>query len=283
MRPQRNQNVRISKAVESFLMRAPVAESSLVLDGTGMNASYQYVVMGLIGLERLLKLKKVNIVSGSTFAALFFWAAKTGAMTWKRDEVVRWVEEWPSCFGISPITGLGTTLLNYIQKKPLLDSRGLALTLEKTVTTKFANQTVADLPENFRIWVYDLTHERLVCIHKNSELSHMPLKDLVRCATAVPRYFGHMRFESIEYCDPVYTKAYRALREKLSNETKNTLISNMFSNKATESVIYVKPHAHQDGKKLILRDFALFLLGVSSREVAEAAQNGLFDVSPIES
>ena len=111
--------------------------------------------------------------------------------------------------------------------------------------------------------------------------SHMPLKDLVRCCTAVPKYFGHMRFEGVEYCDPVYTPAYRGLREKLTTESKNVLVSNMFSEKKTDTVVYVKPHAHRDGRKLILRDFALFLLGMSSREVVEAAENGLFDVSPI--
>ena len=281
MKFQIKEKERVAEEVKEFLRRAPLENSGLTLDGTGINASYQYIILSMLGMDRILKLKNVNVISGSIFPYLFFLALKENQLTYTNERLEEWAQQWRRWHGVKPVTTVVKALYHWAVGQSPLNGNGNRLSFEATVTPEFSARTVNDLPANARFWLYCVSQKKLVSVHSRGPLSDMPLGLLVKCMTSVPRFFGTSTFQGEEYSDPIYSPLLNSLRSNLRAECRNLLISNMLFNRRSKSQILVKPHGYNNGRRLMYRDFLLFIAGLPIPELVDATRYGLFETQPL--
>ena len=59
-------------AVSDFNGRAPMKESSLIIDGPGLGCTSYALLLALLGIKRLSRLRAVHFFSSSGYAGFFF-------------------------------------------------------------------------------------------------------------------------------------------------------------------------------------------------------------------
>lgn len=282
MKRQALENVRIEGLLRQFFSRGPLEESTLTLEGTGINAAIQWVVLSMIGKERLRKIKFVNAISGSTFPLLLYLARESGDFVWPRERAYEWEPHYRKMHGVVPIWTALRWCAGLVVRKPALDVEGHAAAFCNSVREGFADQNLKDFDVNIRVWLYEIDSGTMVCAHRDSSLGDMKLYDIIKCSSGIPWLFGAAQYEGKSYIDPIYSPKMTDLRRSFKSEASNSLISNMLIEKVTPKQIFLKPHGYRYGSLMMFRDFAKFILGFGNREVGDAGVNGLFDTEPIE-
>jgi hypothetical protein len=270
---------KIESSLRSFLTRAPLQESTLTLDGTGVNGALQYTVLSGLGADRLQKLKRVNVLSASTYAYLCFLAHAEGLLAWDEARDGAWDKLNRRAHDIVPLVSalrLGFALA--AKRKATLDGAGFVEALRRTVAPAFFERRVEDLPANVCFWLYEHEGKRLVPVTPSGPHAGLTLAELIRAAPAVPGVFAKAAVAGKTYSDPVYCRLARDMYRQIRAEAgANHLMSNMRRDGAKDGTLYLKPHAFGSGDAMILMDLASFLLGAPNPRIGRAIRDGLLD------
>lgn len=281
---KRNSNAisRSSEVVSEFLRREPLHNSTLTLDGTGVNGSLQYKVLSHIGLQRLDALKKVNVVSASTYAYLFFRAYHNGALTLDESAMKRWDANNRRHHDVATLRTAAKLAINRLTgKRSALSGKGFSDAYLSSITESFSRLRVADMPANANFWLYCHTDRKLICLNANNEYQSWPLTDVIRAAPSVPGLFSMAEIHGKKYYDPVYSPAAKEMYRIMRGESGPHLFSNMRREGVSNNVSYFKPHDMRSGDMLILKDFMLFILGLPNASVWQSIQSGLINSNEV--
>jgi len=69
---------RLRSRLEEFLTRTDLAESALIIDGSGLGLISHFVILSLLGPERFNCFQSIHSVSESSYSVLYFLA-------WQKD------------------------------------------------------------------------------------------------------------------------------------------------------------------------------------------------------
>lgn len=270
---------KIESSLLSFLTRAPLEESTLTLDGTGVNGALQYAVLSGLGVDRLQRLRRVNVLSASTYAYLCFLARAEGLLAWDEARDGAWDALNRRAHGIIPVVSALRVGLGMARKRAsTLDGSGFVEALRGTVAPAFFQRRVADLPANVCFWLYEHEGKRLVQVTPNGPQAGMTLAELIRAAPAVPGVFAKARVAGKTYSDPVYCRLARDMYRQMRAEAgANHLMSNMRRDGVKDGTLYLKPHAYGSGDAMIFMDLASFLLGAPNPRIGRAIRAGLLE------
>lgn len=280
MKEQSAVNDRVIASLRQFLQRGDCEESTITLEGTGINASYHYLVLSLVGRERLERMRFVNAISGGTVSLIYFLAYCEGMLMCSRDEAKSWEPKFRKWHGVSWLTFLRYLIGAPFGRAPL-HGDGHVRTSEGTIQAEFLDRSVESFPDNFRFWLHDCDRNEIVEVSAGSELRDFHLRDLLRCATSIPSVFGIAEVAGKRYMDPIFSPAIGELRNRFKQESKNALISNMLRDEQRETQIFVRPHGYANGNWVMKRDLYRFLMGRKNEEITDAALNGLYDTAPL--
>jgi predicted acylesterase/phospholipase RssA len=254
---------KIKQAVAVFLGRGSLETSTLTLDGPGPNGALQASVLFAVGPDRLERLRRINILSASTYPYVGLVAKMAGQHRWDWDDLIH---RWDAAHRRAMDSRLGRALkyllLDVWRRRPLFAEHALSSTLRALVPSWLAELPVAELPGNVCFWLYDVEAKRNVPVCRGSELERATLAEVVDCAASVPRIFAPGRIGGRAYIDPVYAPLYRSLLRQLRDEADNHLIANVVKDRVTDSEVYVKPHGHRDGRKMLSGDFLRLALNL---------------------
>ncbi len=263
---------KIRRAVELFARRSSLDEATLTLDGTGPNGPLQMAVIGALGAERLQRLRRINVISGSVFSFLGMMAGHAGEHYYEFPELIRdgdVLSRQAHRAGLLRV--LRFALLDAWRKRPMFDHEAHSRLLGQFVTEEFSRTRVGELPCNAAFWLYDVDARELVCASRDSELGSATVAEVAQCVAAVPRLYPPGRIGGRRFIDPVYSGAYRELMSRLRREGKpNHLIANVVRDRIAEHEIYLQSHDHPDGVRMIRNDFLRMALNLPNPRVADA-------------
>ena len=280
---QVNEVKRIEATLKNFLSRGRISDSSVTLDGMGVNAAYQYAILSLLGYDRLKSLKCLNVVSSSTFAVLFFIARREGLAAWSPDDLIRWDPKNRRMHKIIPLLTIAKFLLAKCFRRSIsLDCIGFSKALQMIVKQDFFLKTVNDLPPNLTFFLYNIDDKKIETIKPGCHhLGAMKVGELIQAAPSVPGIFSPFYYQGKRYSDPVYCPQAKQMYKALKRESDNYLISNIYRESITKGSIYLKPHGYRDGRIPFIKDFLLFMCGLNNPEIFQVAIVGLKGVKMI--
>jgi hypothetical protein len=262
---------KVQKAVALFRSRSPLEEATLTLDGTGPNGPLQMAVTEAIGRMELHRLRRINVLSGSTFS---FLGTMAGLVKQHRMGLEKLITDGDR--HSRRVQGAGMRrIMSYLlmrswRRRPMFEAGTLSALLHGFVSPSFARTRVGDLPCNVSFWLYDLDARAPARVSRETDLGGATLTEIADCVGAVPRLYPPGKIAGRRFIDPVFSPAYRDLMLSLREEATNHLIANMVKDKVTDREIYVKPHAYGDGRKMIRNDFVRFALNLPNPRVTEA-------------
>ena len=78
---------RLESSLEEFLKRADLAESALIIDGSGLGLISHFVILSLLGPERFNRFQSVHSVSASCYSVLYFLAWQKGMLSLTHEKI----------------------------------------------------------------------------------------------------------------------------------------------------------------------------------------------------
>lgn len=262
---------RVEAACRAFQERAPAEDSTLTLDGTGVNGHVQFLILKTLGLGYVRRLRRVNLISGSAYTYCAFIAIETG-------EVPDFAERMASWDANNRGTWHEASLWKSLKRLPAV-ARGhsaffsnvcLENMMRGTASDAVAEKRLGELPANATIWLYSQTEGRLLALHAESEFRDVTMATLARCFAAIPRIYSPATLLGHTVLDPVFSPAYKDLRKQLRTESTNHLIGNILVERKTPDTIWVKPHAFGSGKRMLVEDFARMILNLRNPRIHAA-------------
>ncbi len=268
-------------AVRAFLAARPLDRSDVVFDGPGNGCTTHALVLGYLGIDRLLRLRSVHAFSSSAYGPLWLLAKQWGMLTLKRQDAFGWNHANQERHGVTVPGAILLKLPGAWQKGYVFSGRMAEEALACSVKTAFVKKRVRELPENWFFWVHDATRDRLVGIHAaHPEYADWTLGDLVRAMVAVPRLYEPLEKNGTRYRDalfaPTVKEKFRELRRG-----ENVLFWNMTFTTRRPNLFAVKGHRSRYGLFRIVSDTALFMMGVENPEFDWAIARGLFEIHPL--
>lgn len=264
----------VAARVATFHGRDPgLSRSTLTLDGAGVNSGVHYLVLLELGLQALARLERVNIISGSIYPFLCLLAREVGALSWRLEDMSAWDRANRAWHKVSARRSLLHFARHGWGRRPLFPNEYLRGILRHTTAPEFATRPIASLPPNVRVWLHDVERGEPVAVSSAGPFADQSLEALVACAAAVPALYGPGELGGRRFIDPVFSPTFGALRKQLRAEAKNHLFSNMIIDRVEDRIIYLKPHEFGDGRRVILGDFARFVLNRANPRIERVHQD----------
>lgn len=264
----------VESVVSDFLRRSPLEDSTLILDGTGVNGHIQLAVLKAIGFKNLFKLKKIHLISGSYYSFLGFLSICEGDLAeaehkmslWDRNNRRLWHRTgfFLGLYKLFRLIGL---------RKSVYDHSSLEAMLVGSTSESFCNKSLKDLSTNISVWLYDLNRCEMFDARTDLQFQSLTLAKVARCCAAIPALYGPYKLYGREVIDPVFSPEYRSLLKQLRTNEKNCLVSNVTTNRMTDSIIWLKPHQFGSGKKMVVSDFARMILCIPNPRIFQAYKN----------
>lgn len=271
----------LEQQIRSFVARARLEESILVLDGPGLGCAGQLLVLRMLGVERLRRLKAIHSFSASSLILLCTYGRDEGLLA-DQHTCEQWFRTSQRRHGIRPGSSLALAawkkLTGHEYLFPVIRNEE-ALTC--VAAPEFCNRRVRDLPANLHFWCYNRSAERFEDVHSGSALDVLDLKQLMQAMCGIPGLWEPLTFDGSVYGDALHAPRVRELYKQLRESSINTLFSHMHREGQRGNTIYVKPHQGVSGYSRVIVDFVYFMLGLDCPDFAEAVRLGLFELSPL--
>lgn len=261
----------ISKQVELYFLDNSLESTELLLNGTGVNGGIQYTILNAVGYDRLSKLKAVNLISGSTYSYLCFIAFNQNNMKMDLNNMAEWDRLNRGWHNASFIRGLQNLFKLISSSTPIYENSKLAEILIETAGKDFSSKSIDNLPDNFRIWTFNASTNKLEIIDKNS--GDLKIRDLVRFSSSVPKLYGTFNFENNEYIDPVYSGKIKELLGKIRGDAPKLIYSSNSETKTKGTRLQIKPHNFKNYNRTIQLDFLKMILNLPNSNILEAHSN----------
>ncbi|MEY4590913.1 MAG: hypothetical protein RL497_2989 [Pseudomonadota bacterium] len=246
--------------VQQFKIRAANEPSVLTLAGTGLNGAAQVAILCDISLAVLEKLKRVNVVSGSSFSYFILQAYHTGGL--REDRFPQFDQLNRALHGggiLRAIARLGPVIL---RKGAFFQNDLLGQTGKHLFTEEFCNRKLSSFPSNLCFWSYCQNTNALIEISTNNGFGSMTVTDLIR-ATASAKFL-HGRFECAghHFLDPNFSPKASALIKHFFTIRENHLVVNFKRSSSRGRTLLLKQDNSTHPSISIMRDFIFFTLGI---------------------
>ena len=267
-------------ALSNFLGRAPLEESSFILDGPGIGCTSNIVLLALIGMERLIRLRSVNFFSSSGYSGFFLDAKQRQQLIINREDVAGLNRRFQRIHGIRfLLTSLGIMGSKLVCKRWYFRNHLPSDFFRSIVTDYYADSTIEDLPTNFHFWTFDETTRQFCDIHSHSQYSHWTPSEVISSLVAVPRLYEPFEKDGHIFSDALSAHGVRDVFRNLRYDSNNVLFWHMNRDGRRANTLFVKGHQTRSGLTRVASDFALFLLGIENPEFARSIELGLFDIA----
>lgn len=262
---------RVESACRAFQARAPAEESTLTLDGTGVNGHVQFLILKALGLDYVRRLRRVNLISGSAYTYCAFVAIESGEVPDFADRMASWDTNnrkvWHQASFWQSLRRLPAVLLG---RSAFFSNTCLEKMMRGTASDAVAEKRLGELPANATIWLYSQTEKQLLALHATSEFKAVEMATLARCFAAIPRIYSPATLLGHTVIDPVFSPVYKQLRQQLRAEATNHLIGNVLTERQTSNTIWVRPHAFGSSKRILVEDFARMILNLRNPRIHAA-------------
>lgn len=179
---------RLRCSLEEFLSNADLTESALLIDGPGPGLASHFVVLFLLGPERVRQFRSIHAVCASVYGILAFLARQNGMLAlthekiddiYRANRAIHHLAGWEQCFRL---------VLRFLTGSPYMFPNDLHVEgLGYVVRPEFQNMKVSELPENLSFLTY-CVEDRSVCeIRRESRFADWSMSDVVRSMTALKR------------------------------------------------------------------------------------------------
>lgn len=274
---------RFSEAVRRFLSRAPLEESTVIIDGPGIGCATPMILLALIGMERLRKLKAVHFFSSASYGGLLLHAKETGDLTLTENEVIGFHRRNQALHEVQGGKTIVSLLKSRIFGKQFLFSNCQAeKALSLAVSEKYLGLTLRELPASFHFWVFDQTSRSFRALHaQHPTYSHWTTSEIVRASTAVPVLYEPLVKDGHLFSDALLAPGVRNLFKALRKQSRNVLFWHVNVGAERNQTIFVRGHQGKSGLIRVISDFLLFVSGLDNRDLDQALKAGLFKLKPL--
>lgn len=267
-------NPELEGELRQFIAGDRPENSAVVFAGTGVNSALHNFVSVRLGLDRLLAMKEVHLISGGVYAYLGFYAHRHGLMQAEKGRMVEWERQNRRDWGVIPVYSFLHFLLNRARGKGHVFSGDRPTRpLKRALVPELYTKSVAELPANVRIWCYSQLEKKLVCISSRDPYwAGLSIADVATAAMAIPGLTEPLEYKGQLYSDADFCPETGRLRGLLKEVSANTLYSNMMKHGPEGNVRFVRPHNQRDGRKMMSRDFLKFIFGLPNPALAAALE-----------
>jgi hypothetical protein len=274
---------RLRSRLEEFLKRADLAESALIIDGSGLGLISHFVILFLLGPERFNQFASIHSVSGSSYSVLYFLALQKNLLSLTHEKIDNFNQFNQVRHNIAG-WGRGSRLvIRFLLGSPYLFSNDrLEEALAYGVHSEFLNMRVSELSENISFLTYCVEERELCEIRQSSRFADWSMGEVIRCVTAVKGIYEPFRREGKTYMDPVTDRPQlRELYRNLRKGHRHVLSLHMDRDGIHGNTTFLKMHVTGSGRIRVMLDFLYFMSGVENRDINEAIHVGLHQVKPI--
>ncbi len=267
-------------ALSDFIGRAPLEESSVIVDGPGLGCASHGLLLALLGFERLSRLHAVHFFSSSGYAGFFFNAKQCQKLKISRQDVAGWNKCNQRRHHIEPIISVLGFLGKKLFGKPwYFRNHLLADALRSTVSEEYADAPIGSFPANYHFWTYDTTDQKFCDLHATSPYSHWTPAEVISSLTAVPGIYEPFEKEGHIYSDAIRGPGIKDLYRDLRRQSRNVLFWHMNREGRRDNTMFIKGNQSRSGIIRILGDFTRFFLGVDNPEFSRSIELSLFDLA----
>jgi hypothetical protein len=275
---------RLRYRLKEFLTHADLADSALIIDGSGLGLISHFVVLSLLGPERLNRFRSIHSVSASCYSVLYFLAWQNGLLSLTQDKIDNFNQANQMRHNI---TGWGRGFRLVIRfllgSSYLFSNNRLEDALAYGVHTEFLKMRVSELPENMVFLAYCDQDCELCEIQRASLYANWSMGEVIRSVTAVKGIYAPFHKEGKTYMDAVTGRKHlREIYRKIRKANRHVLSLHMDRDGIHGNTNFLKMHDTGSGRIRIMLDFLYFMSGVQNRDFNEAIHIGLCRVKPIQ-
>ncbi len=274
---------RLRSRLEEFLKRADLAQSALIIDGSGLGVISHFVALSLLGPERFSQFRSIYSVSASSYSVLYFLAWKKDLLSLTHEKIDNFNQANQVRHNIAG-WGRGSRLvIRFLLGSPYLFSNDrLEEALSYGVRSEFQNMRVSELSENISFLTYCVEDRELCELRQASRFADWSMGEVIRCVTAVKGIWAPFRKEGKTYMDAVTDRLQlRELYRNLRKEHRHVLSLHMDRDDIHGNTTFLKMHVTGSGRIRIMLDFLYFMCGMENHDFNEAIRAGLHRVKPI--
>jgi hypothetical protein len=274
---------RAREAVELFLVKAPIEESALMIDGPGIGCAGHLIILGLLGMERLKKMAAVHSFSSSGYGPMLLAAKEQGQLVVDRDSCYGWDLRNIQRHKIRPIQTLVESIGQKLKgEKFIFDNLLAEDALLSMTTTQFGNTPLSQcMPSNFHYWSYCQKRKEFFDHNSAENRAHWTPVNTIRAMTAVPQIYEAYEKDSCTYTDALLTTRIRDHFRQLRSTYSNVFFWHMRRDAEVGNTLFFKGHDDVNGTARVVIDFVRFMSGIPNPEVDAALRTGLFDLEPL--
>ena len=274
---------RLRSRLEKFLKRADLAESALIIDGSGLGLISHFVALSLLGPERFSQFRSIHSVSASSYSVLYFLAWQKDLLSLTHEKIDNFNRANQVRHNIAG-WGRGSRLvIRFLLGSPHLFSNDrLEEALAYGVHSEFQNMRVSELSENISFLTYCVEDRELCVVRQSSRFADWSMGEVIRCVTAVKGIWAPFRKEGKTYMDAVTDRPQlRELYRNLRKGHRHVLSLHMDRDDIHGNTTFLKMHVTGSGRIRVILDFLYFMCGMDNRDFGEAIRVGLHRVKPI--
>jgi hypothetical protein len=249
---------------ESFKDKASAHNSTLTLGGTGPNGSSQVPHLINLGWDFIHTLDKINILSGSVFSYFICMALKSDALN-----ITNYLN-YDKKMRIMHKSSLIRAARHFTKKNwkttPLYDNSLIKETILLLFDESFINQTLGQISEKIRFWVYCSTSNKNLYISAE-EYPDMKLWEVISACVSIPFIHGEFKFGDHSFRDAVFSPTFLSIKKEILKGSKNHLYINYKSTKESRNVIFIKNTMTKFPKFELLSDYFMLTANIPNRRV----------------
>lgn len=274
---------RLRSRLEEFLNGADLAETALIIDGSGLGLISHFVALSLLGPERFSQFRSIHSVSASSYSVLYFLAWQKDLLSLTHEKIDNFNRANQVRHNIAG-WGRGSRLvIRFLLGSPHLFSNDrLEEALAYGVHSEFQNMRVSELSENISFLTYCVEDRELCEVRQSSRFADWSMGEVIRCVTAVKGIWAPFRKEGKTYMDAVTARPQlRELYRNLRKGHRHVLSLHMDRDDIHGNTTFLKMHVTGSGRIRVMLDFLYFMCGMENRDFGEAIRVGLHRVKPI--
>lgn len=276
--------LRLRKRLEEFLQESDLSESALIIDGPGPGIGSHFVVLSLLGPERVSQFHSVHSVSASSYGVLYTIAWHLGMLSLSRAKVDNFCRDMKRRHNLAG-WGRGCHLLlrRFLGSSHVFENDITEEALAYGVHPDFLQVRVSELLENISFWAYCLEDGELCEIRRDSSrFADWSIGEVIRCVPAVNKLYTPLRKDGKTYVDAVTSPELGKLYRDLRNRYRQVLFLHTNRDGKQGNTTFLKMHDTGSGRVRIMLDFLYFMFGRENRDMTEAVRVALFNDRPIQ-
>jgi hypothetical protein len=254
-----------------FKSRRQALASYLSLAGAGLNLTSQVAPLCALGVEALGDLRRINILSSSVFSYLITQAHISEDLKLQNLSTLDMLSR--QIYGVGTKQYLARLIPTTLTRSAFFSHQQIGEVAETIFGQRFLNSTLANLPQNLCFWAYCTKKGTLTEISIAQGFGDLPIWQLIRVCTCIPKLHGSYPYKNRAFIDPLYSPAARQLLAQIAAIKGNHLIINSNKNEDTNTgTLYLnalgtppKPH----------NDYLRFMCNRINSRIEDAQQQAL--------